>query len=326
MKTPAVLTGLALGDALGVPWETRPWDHDELLAWDGESFVDSPHHGTTGGQWSDDTILAKALTEALLAKGHYDTDHVGQAYVDAWRADPNRGFGGTTVHALKNIEQGVRAYKAAKPDVKYPGAGAPMRIAPLGLFYRHNEEGRVYRAEDDAKITHNDPESIVTSVAVTQIVASLCHTWNFEGDPPWKQPWYAFGVASDTVWILKAGATQFAKFVTQGMLSVGVGVSPEAYTRHLTQLARYDASYGWAPVLVATAIYCWDYYRSWEAVPAAIRLGGDTDTRAAIVGAFAGAALGLEGLPRTLLRQLDRREELQELDQKLFDVHERKAA
>ena len=60
----------------------------------------------------------------------------------------------------------------------------------------------------------------------------------------------------------------------------------------------------------------------WEAICTAIAVGGDVDTTAAMTGAIAGAAVGLEGLPPEIARQVHDRgqwgyEELQVLAQDL---------
>jgi ADP-ribosylglycohydrolase len=48
-------------------------------------------------------------------------------------------------------------------------------------------------------------------------------------------------------------------------------------------------------------------------VTVAVRLGGDTDTIAAMAGAMAGAAWGLTGVAAPLLERLEAREELERL-------------
>ncbi|MBN1808022.1 MAG: ADP-ribosylglycohydrolase family protein, partial [Planctomycetes bacterium] len=56
-----------------------------------------------------------------------------------------------------------------------------------------------------------------------------------------------------------------------------------------------------------------------ECVRAAISLGGDTDTQAAVTGAVAGAAWGLEGIPEHL-RGVERAEEIIRLAERLAEL------
>jgi ADP-ribosylglycohydrolase len=61
MIQPATLTGLAVGDALGMPFETNHFSSRRLNQWDG-SFQASDFHKLDPGQWTDDTQMATALT------------------------------------------------------------------------------------------------------------------------------------------------------------------------------------------------------------------------------------------------------------------------
>lgn len=49
-----VLVGTAVGDALGVPFESMLVNNPALEQWDGRSFGRSEHHGLEPGQYSDE--------------------------------------------------------------------------------------------------------------------------------------------------------------------------------------------------------------------------------------------------------------------------------
>ena len=69
---PAPLLGCAVGDALGVAFETMPHDDPRLRDWRGAMLAGGAHAvpaGRAAGQYSDDTQLSVALGEALLAGG-----------------------------------------------------------------------------------------------------------------------------------------------------------------------------------------------------------------------------------------------------------------
>ena len=44
-----VLLGTAIGDALGVPFETKLVNNPELVEWDGKTFAGSLHHDSQTG-------------------------------------------------------------------------------------------------------------------------------------------------------------------------------------------------------------------------------------------------------------------------------------
>jgi ADP-ribosylglycohydrolase len=49
-------------------------------------------------------------------------------------------------------------------------------------------------------------------------------------------------------------------------------------------------------------------------------MGGDTDSRAAIVGALAGTYYGLDGIPKKYVEGVEDSEMLIELDEKLYEA------
>ena len=62
---------------------------------------------------------------------------------------------------------------------------------------------------------------------------------------------------------------------------------------------------GYINQTVPTALYCWAQAKDFrQSVTSAIRLGGDTDTVAAIAGAVSGANLGVEQLPQSWIESL----------------------
>ena len=80
------LLGLALGDALGAPFEgAASVTPDALAAW---VDADEPL------RWTDDTQMALTLAEVLLAgRGDLDPQVLGDAFAAAYAAEPWRGYG-----------------------------------------------------------------------------------------------------------------------------------------------------------------------------------------------------------------------------------------
>jgi len=95
-SAPATMVGLAVGDALGMPFEHFSDRVDPRLAtWDGNyvagSWPDRLTHTLDGkvpmpslpaGCWTDDTGMAMALAKSLMACGKYDPVDAANGWED----------------------------------------------------------------------------------------------------------------------------------------------------------------------------------------------------------------------------------------------------
>jgi poly(ADP-ribose) glycohydrolase ARH3 len=88
------------------------------------------------GTYTDDTQMAIALAESLLAHGRVDQQALGRAFADAH--DPGRGYGSGTTQVLRLVRSGVHPRDAARSAFSGKGSagnGAAMRIAPVAVRY-----------------------------------------------------------------------------------------------------------------------------------------------------------------------------------------------
>ena len=117
--------GLAVGDALGVPYEFRPRGTFECT-----DMIDYGTHGQPAGTWSDDTSMTLATCDSIRELGHIDTADMRDKFV-GWIArgeytiDGVFDYGGTTDRALHTGKGG-----SGERD---NGNGSLMRIAPLAF-------------------------------------------------------------------------------------------------------------------------------------------------------------------------------------------------
>ena len=92
--------GLAVGDALGVPYEFRPRGTFECT-----DMIGYGTHGQPAGTWSDDTSMTLATCDSIRELGHIDTADMRDKFV-SWIArgeytiDGVFDYGGTTARAL----------------------------------------------------------------------------------------------------------------------------------------------------------------------------------------------------------------------------------
>src|SRR5690349_7550464 len=100
---PATLTGLAIGDSLGMPFETHHFSSAALGDWDGafqSGATNSVQPERKPGQWTDDTKMAIALAESLVQCSIYDPVDVSAKYVEWYKSGDLRGIGKTTREAM----------------------------------------------------------------------------------------------------------------------------------------------------------------------------------------------------------------------------------
>lgn len=317
--TPAVLTGLAIGDALGMPFESNTDKvHPGLATWYG-TYEPGTYHKLPAGHWTDDTEMAVALTHSLLeTKGVYDGARTAAQYL-AWMEGTPHGSGGTTRQAMQNLKNGADWEHSGVhlPVPEEVGSGPPMRIAPLGVVLRAFERPEplqlLHDAIRDAAITHVSNEAYAASGAVAFAVSDML------SNP--QQPgahWAASQMGSVLSYLTMApglSGTRLREVLLQTIPWLKKGRRPEGVIEELGRRGNVLQ-------LVPTALYCaFSAFSFAEGVQAAVRGGGDTDTRGAITGAILGARFGYEGIPiyykTNGLLQLDL---IRELDTKLLDL------
>lgn len=292
------LTGLAIGDALGMPFEESPLLNRDLLHWHGEFRPGGLIAGRTArlkaGQWTDDTCTARALAMSLLAQGgRYDVNSAARHYVGWYETGDLRGAGAALCLALKRMHEGVPVGQAATPASR--GNSPAKRIAPLGIAYSQDLGLAAKLARVDARITHVTPEAIEGAAAVAVAVAAIASGTPKEGLVDAVAPF--LGASRVRTLILKTLDSHGKTDPVRVLVSLGT-------TKRAAET-------------VATAIYSFTSTRSFrEAVELAVRAGGKTDTRAAITGALAGTLYGHEQLT-TYLSTLEDSSALIDLDDRL---------
>ncbi|WP_019806243.1 ADP-ribosylglycohydrolase family protein, partial [Saccharomonospora halophila] len=98
-----LLLGLALGDALGAPFEGHP----DVT----EADILAVERGDRPLTYTDDTALALVLAGHLARRlgtdPALDSDTLASEFAEAWRREPDRGYGGTVREVFRLIDTGV---------------------------------------------------------------------------------------------------------------------------------------------------------------------------------------------------------------------------
>jgi ADP-ribosyl-[dinitrogen reductase] hydrolase len=289
------LLGLAVGDALGAPFEGAA--PTETSRWVEEGRADmSGGHGWEPGESTDDTAMALMLAESIADHGLLDTADVARRYI-AWANDNPRGIGGTTRAALRGATSADDARAKAMASHARAGLtagnGTVMRAAPIALAASSVEEA-TKAARDDAQLTHFDPAAACASAGLCAALIA-----NSEGSDP-----------------VAAAVTQIDCHPRLEMVLEAVREGNEDAIRSVA--ASPEAATCWTTLGVALfALTKFDDYE--PAVLWAISLGGDTDTNAAVTGALLGCREGPEAIPEWWLSPLRERERIEAVADRLAD-------
>jgi poly(ADP-ribose) glycohydrolase ARH3 len=290
-----VLLGLALGDALGAPFEGRSRvSREQVAAW-------RDAHDPL--RWTDDTHMALTLANHLLADPDLaDPDTLGAAFARAYAAEPWRGYGSGPPQVFAMVEQGLSFEEAAGSLFGGSGSfgnGAAMRVAPVGLLAVAADLAEAARlAAAQARVTHTHADAVDGATVIAQVVAGLIALDRVGDDEVAK-------VARATTERLPRGAVRDRLEEVLDLATSGARPQ-QAAARCGTGVAAAAS----VPAAVAALLGGRDPL---EVIQVAIGLGGDTDTIAAMAGAMAGAAWGLAGVTAALLDRLEARGEIEEL-------------
>jgi len=311
---PRTLTGLAIGDALGMPFESKDHGDPLLASWDG-SFQPCPAshpycRGLRPGQWTDDTKMAMALSESLVHCKTYDPADAASMYLGWYRSNDWRGIGTATKQSMKALDSGRMWLESGVPGAE--GNGTAMRIAPLGLFLRSRIPSLVARcARMDAEITHDSDEAREGSAVVALSVAHLAGGGSKGSLHRFLSACLESGTLRSCRTVLRSLEVDYYanQAVQSGSPSVAVNI-----------VANVLRAGGHVVETVPAALFCLLTTSSFkESVELAVRAGGDTDTTAAVAGALAGTLYGSPGTHRyTAL--LERAHDMTRLDQSLYSL------
>jgi ADP-ribosylglycohydrolase len=299
------LTGLAVGDALGMP--TQGMRRADILADYGPITgltAAGPRQliaaGMPAGAVTDDTEQAMLLARLLIAgDGRIDPLDFAASLAGWERAMAAKGslelLGPSTKEAVRRLAAGVPAAEAGRRGTTN---GAAMRIAPVGLATPPQPLPALVDAVVEASmLTHNTSIGLAAAAAVGAAVSA-----GVEG-----------GTRAEAIEIAIAAADLAAG---RGHWVPGGQIGPRIawVTKHL---ARVPPS-GWAGELeavVGTSVAAQESVpaafgilavapSAWDAACLAASAGGDTDTIGAIAGAMAGAIDGMSAWPADIVQRI----------------------
>jgi poly(ADP-ribose) glycohydrolase ARH3 len=295
-KFAGCLLGLALGDALGAPFEGGPV---ERLLW---RVIGRTREGRI--RWTDDTQMSLDFAESLIANAGLDPDDLAARFARSYRW--SRGYGPGVAKLLRRIAAGA-TWRDANHSV-YPngsfGNGGAMRAAVGALFYGSRREELVRVTRDAALITHAHPLGIEGAVLVAIATAET-----LSGTQP--------------LTILKRAAEHClqAPFVRRletadAWLKSGCAPTPHEVRSNLGN--GITAAESCVTAVYVALRYLQEPFLELQTFVA--DCGGDVDTIGAMSGALWGAANGISRLPESSLELLEDRERIQQVAEALHNA------
>ncbi|WP_406510864.1 ADP-ribosylglycohydrolase family protein [Streptomyces sp. NBC_00212] len=264
------VVGSAVGDALGAPFEFGPPG-----VYSGR-FPDGVGAMCGGGGWdpgeaTDDTQMAVLVADSLLERGGLEPADIFRRF-QRWAVSDPKDIGLQTEDVLTNGEPWDRAAALHfQVNRRAAGNGSLMRATTAAVYFA--DAGRE------------------ATMAAARRIAALTH-----GD---RAAWEGTAIYHDLIRAALTGADPLT--AVPGALAA---VHPDHRTRWSTVLAP-----DWHPddatefngavwPCLGSAVWALRTTDSFErALGAAIDLGGDTDTVAAVTGGLAGAHYGLRSIP-----------------------------
>jgi ADP-ribosylglycohydrolase len=179
------------------------------------------------------------------------------------------------------------------------GNGTAMRAAPFGVYFRNDLQSLISICKMDSAITHASDEAEAGSIAIGLAAA---YAVNREKEN-----------LLDELWKILPDSKVKSIIYSLDSLIDSPYITPEQALRVIGTKADVRQT-------VPAALYCFLKFQTYgEAVEAAIRAGGDTDTTAAIVGALFAARDGTLNIQDSWISGVEESSRLIELDSQLYN-------
>lgn len=274
--------GLAVADALGVPFEFRK--RASISKSPCVGMVGFGTHEKPAGTWSDDTSMTLALADGLAAGERPDYSAIMDRFV-AWydcgeyTVDGLFDVGGGCAMALNRYTIGVKPIECGGRGEWDNGNGSLMRILPA-VLYSIKVFGGVDEKfiSDMSSLTHGHATSCAACNIYAKVVQSILCGENLRE---------SVMTATQTV---GDGRSEFDRLKSANFF-------------RLTE--NEIKSSGYVVDTLEAALWCLhgtDTYA--DCVLRAVNLGDDTDTVAAVAGSLAGLRYGIDDVPRNWLNTL----------------------
>ncbi len=290
------LYGAAIGDALGVPYETESYESIQKNPCIG--MTGYGHHQQPSGTWSDDTSMTLCAADSLC-KG-FDPDDMMKKFM-LWKDRKKYTATGVVFDvgricrkAINQFHEGVPALLCGDASVNGNGNGSIMRILPMVLY-----QMCLYPADDDHLAQFLEPIHEASVLTHAHPIAQICcglfaltiREWFFEENLgkttiEMAQRAYKKGKA-----FYESGEEMFREEIRKQDLFIEPVKLLELQGKELPNWGYVINTWNIALLSFLTT----ENFR--DCVLSAINMGGDTDSNGTVAGALAGTFYGKESIP-----------------------------
>ena len=295
------LLGLAVGDALGAPLESKPPGTFKPV----ENMTSGGIFNLNAGQWTDDTALALCLAESLIkTKGFSPFDQMNRYlkwYNEGHLSSTGKcfGIGSNTLQSLQRFEKNGKL-SDIPINSNATTNGSLMRLAPVPLAFCSDPVIAIERSGDSSKTTHSAQVAVDSCRYMGALIVGALYS------VPKKE-------------LLSKRYCPVKEYWKNHPLSPEVDEVAKGSFKSKEPTKIKGAQY----VVRSLEAALWAFYKTSsfkEGCLLAVNLGADADTTGAIYGQLAGAYYGEQEIPDSWLIKLARRELIESYAEQLMEV------
>lgn len=317
-KIRGMFLGVAIGDALGMPFESKPYDVVKKVK-KRENYRSGRFKKK--GSWTDDTQLTIATANAFLMAGHFNMGDIAACHVTAYKTSV-AGWGSTTREACQRMDAGIPWTEAGDfkgNERRGLGNGIVMKAAPVAAYFALKQDLADFTKNcvDFTLMTHQ------TSVAVSSCLAHVTALLDCLASTPDKFDTKDF--LRKVVRSSEVGRSFYPETLKDDITDRIKGLLPLYENpkllyddEHLVKEYGGGSCYVYDSLPISYAFFIRSPFNIQGMVDAAY-VGGDADTNASLVGGMLGALNGDEIFPAHLKDELDQKEYILKLSEDFTD-------
>lgn len=307
--------GLAVGDALGVPFEFL--ERAEVKKYDLSIMYQYGTHNQPAGTWSDDTSMVLATLDALggnvLSMNRVMGNFCEWLEQGSYTANGNVfDFGGTTSRSIHRYLMGELPVLCGEDDEYSNGNGSLMRMLPVAYYLWLNsglfiDESTVKIIEMFSSLTH--AHAISKECCVYYVYVALYIM--------------AEGAEIGLKRAIEKGIDAVEAYYRDNGGSSVLGVRGVASLKEIFSLEEENIrSTGYVVDSLEASLWCLYHSSNYpQAVSEAVSLGSDTDTIGAITGSLAGLYYGMESIPNSWVAVLQNKRLIDAICTRFFEQY-----
>lgn len=286
------LIGLAIGDAMGAPYEFQPHGYKVI-----DHYITGGIHNVSTGEWTDDTSMALCLAQSLIDRKGFNAKDQMDKYL-SWSED---GYfctrkhcfdiGNTVSKALQKYKESTYPYSGLEGDHN-SGNGSLMRIAPIAIMYHNNQDDLIKYAAKSSQTTHRSQLAVDACIVYAQLIAGAINGISKEKLLS-KEFINRENIRKEILKIIDGSYKEEKEFKATG------------YVLHTLESALM-------------AFYKYDNFE--DGLLHVISIGDDTDTVGAVYGQLAGAYYGYGVIDKKYKIELQQHDMIYSIAEKLYTL------